>query len=420
MLRLITMSGLALFLLAAHSVGAVAQERFALVIGNSQYKGVTALPNPARDAKAVGALLQEAGFEVTSAFDLDKSGMSRAIRAFTGRMADKPEKTVTLIYFAGHGVQVEGENYLVPVDATIAREADIPLESMRVGDMMNMLDNVRSKTRIVFLDACRNNPFARSLSGKARTRGVQVSEGLAQIDSLRGSFIAFSTAPGSVAMDGSGRNSPFASALLRHIGEPGQSINDLMIEVRRDVLKETRDFQNPMSWDSLTNRFAFASEGARRAPEPSEDVESDVVEEPLPSVAAVQPHESTDLEDSETSVTTFLTGSYLSTTPETIEQDVDRMFLDQVISFGTVYTKERLTRVKKNWFRKYKSWKIELVPGSLTLDPSDGGRVIATFFINYVYERRAGKPLSGRSGVRLELVPNAEHGWRIASEQAFP
>lgn len=188
MLRIIASLTLAYAAGAASSLPATAQERFALVIGNSQYKGVTALPNPARDAKAVEALLKEAGFDVTAAVDLDKAGMSKTIRAFTARMAEKPEKTVTLIYFAGHGVQVDGENYLIPVDANIVRESDVAVESLRVGDMMNMLDGVRSKTRIVVLDACRNNPFAEI----AKTAPV----GLALVNAPAGTLVAYSTSPG--------------------------------------------------------------------------------------------------------------------------------------------------------------------------------------------------------------------------------
>ena len=213
MLRFVTIFSLAVSALAAASIEAAAQDRFALVIGNSQYKGATPLPIRRATPKRWATCLKEAGFDVTPAFDLDKAGMSKAIRAFTARMADKPEKTVTLIYFAGHGAQVEGENYLIPVDATIARESDLPLESMRVGDMMNMLDNVRSKTRIVFLDACRNNPFA----DLAKT----APRGLALVNAPAGTLVAYSTSPGTTADDGTGNNSPFAAALLKSAREPG-------------------------------------------------------------------------------------------------------------------------------------------------------------------------------------------------------
>ena len=249
MLRFIATFSLALSALATASIEAAAQDRFALVIGNSQYKGATPLPNPARDAKAVGALLQEAGFDVTPAFDLDKAGMSKAIRAFTARMADKPEKTVTLIYFAGHGAQVEGENYLIPVDATIARESDLPLESMRVGDMMNMLDNVRSKTRIVFLDACRNNPFA----DLAKT----APRGLALVNAPAGTLVAYSTSPGTTADDGTGNNSPFATALLKSAREPGLAIETMLKSVRLSVHGATTGRQTPWEVSALTEPFSF-------------------------------------------------------------------------------------------------------------------------------------------------------------------
>jgi hypothetical protein len=249
MLRIIRSLSLALAALAASAATAAAQERFALVIGNSQYKGPAPLLNPARDAKAVGALLQEAGFEVISALDLDKAGMSMAIRAFTSRMAEKPEKTVTLIYFAGHGVQVEGENYLIPVDAAIARESDVPLESLRVGDMMNMLERVRSKTRIVFLDACRNNPFADIAKTAPR--------GLALVNAPAGTLIAYSTSPGTTADDGTGSNSPFAAALLKSAREPGLAIETMLKSVRLSVHGATTGRQTPWEVSALTEPFSF-------------------------------------------------------------------------------------------------------------------------------------------------------------------
>ena len=133
----------------------------------------------------------------------------------------------------------------MPVDARLDVPAKLRLEAVQIDDVLDIMEQ-QTKTSLVFLDACRNNPFARSLSRTAPNRSAVALAGLAQFDSTRGSFIAFSTAPGSVAMDGAGRNSPFASALLRHIGEPGQSINDLMIAVRRDVVSETHDAQRPV------------------------------------------------------------------------------------------------------------------------------------------------------------------------------
>lgn len=249
MLRIIVSTCLTAAALLLPASGAWSQQRFALVIGNSQYKGVAPLPNPARDAAAVSALLKQAGFQVATATDLDKAGMSRAIRAFAAAMADKPENTVALVYFAGHGLQVDGENYLVPVDAAIARESDVPLESMRLADLMATVETIRSRTRIVFLDACRNNPFTEA----AKT----APQGLALVNAPAGTLIAYSTSPGTTAEDGDGSNSPFAVALLRSAKEPGLPIETLLKNVRLAVHGATAGRQTPWEVSSLIEPFAF-------------------------------------------------------------------------------------------------------------------------------------------------------------------
>jgi hypothetical protein len=249
MLRYLVCACAALTTLASAPVAASAQDRFALVIGNSKYRSASALTNPARDADAVGSLLKEAGFQVTSALDLDKASMSKVIRFFTNSIAEKPERTVVLIYFAGHGVQVDGENFLVPVDATIAREADVPLEAMRMGDLMSMIETVRSKTRIIILDACRDNPFGDIAKSAPR--------GLAMVNAPAGTLLAYSTSPGHTADDGTGSNSPFAQALLKSAREPGLPIETALKNVRLDVHGATGGRQTPWEVSALTEPFAF-------------------------------------------------------------------------------------------------------------------------------------------------------------------
>ncbi len=141
-------------------VPAAAQTRLALVIGNSNYRAVTPLPNPVNDAKAVADELRTAAFDVTQALDVGQADMRRAIKDFAAKISAKGSDTVALVYYAGHGVQVDGENFLVPVDARIQSESDIPREAIRLADLMSALAAVPSKMRIVILDACRNNPFA--------------------------------------------------------------------------------------------------------------------------------------------------------------------------------------------------------------------------------------------------------------------
>ena len=143
------------------SGAALAENRVALVIGNSSYRTVTALRNPGNDASAIAGVLSNAGFEVMSVSDVTQGDLRRAIRDFAAKLTEKGADTVALVFYAGHGLQVDGENFLVPVDARIEREADVAIETMRLADVMNALATVPAKIRIVMLDACRNNPFER-------------------------------------------------------------------------------------------------------------------------------------------------------------------------------------------------------------------------------------------------------------------
>ena len=244
------------------------ERRVALVVGNGIYEEAGTLANPVNDAVDIAARLRDLGFEVIEGNDLGKRALERKIGEFSDALDGAG---VGLFYYAGHGLQVDGRNFIVPVDARLDVPAKLRLETVQIDDVLDIMEQ-QTKTSLVFLDACRNNPFARSLSRTATNRSAVALAGLAQFDSTRGSFIAFSTAPGSVAMDGTGRNSPFASALLRHIGEPGQSINDLMIAVRRDVVSETHDTQRPWEQGSLLERFEFVPSGEPALRNPSRRV----------------------------------------------------------------------------------------------------------------------------------------------------
>ena len=237
------------------SVGqALAENRIALVIGNSSYTSVTALPNPANDAKAMTNFLNSAGFQVVQAPDLTQSDMRRTIADFAKTVTDKGPDTVALVFYAGHGLQVDGENFLVPVDARIEREADVPLQAVRLADLMNALSAVPSKSRIVILDACRNNPF----SAINKTAG----RGLAIVDAPNGSIVSYSTAPGTEALDGDGQNSPFTTALMKIGHEPGLQIEQLLKRVRLDVSNTTARQQFPWESSSLTVEFSFFPAGS--------------------------------------------------------------------------------------------------------------------------------------------------------------
>ena len=250
--RLICFCAAVVFAAIANSANASAQSRVALVIGQSAYRAVTPLPNPANDAKAIAQMLGDAGFDVTQASDLNQTDLRDTVSEFAGKIADKGPDTIALVFYAGHGLQIDGENYLVPVDVDPKREADIPLQAMRLTDVMNTLSAVPSKMRIILLDACRNNPFP----GLNKTAG----RGLAIVDAKVGSpgtFVSYSTSPGAEAEDGTGANSPYTAALLSAGREPGLSIEDAFKRVRLAVHKATDSRQTPWDSSSLTDDFRF-------------------------------------------------------------------------------------------------------------------------------------------------------------------
>jgi uncharacterized caspase-like protein len=242
-----------------------AETRVALVIGQSAYLAVPALPNAANDAKAMAELLGHAGFEVTAAPDQSQNGMRQAISDFAAKVAGSGPDAVALVFYAGHGLQIDGENYLVPVDVDPKREADIPLQAVRLNDLMNTLGALPTRMRIFMLDACRNNPFP-ALG--------QAGHGLAMVDTRAGapgSFISFSTSPGAEAEDGSGADSPYTTAVLAIAREPNLTIEEAFKRVRVAVNKATDGRQIPWESSSLTSDFKFFADGngpAATSPKP--------------------------------------------------------------------------------------------------------------------------------------------------------
>ena len=251
------LAALLLFLKISAGFAASGETRVALVIGQSSYRAVPPLPNAGNDAKRMAELLASAGFDVTSAPDLSQSDMRQAISDFAGKVATSSAGTVALVFYAGHGIQVDGENYLVPVDVDPKREADVPLQAVRLNDLMNTLGALPTKMRIVMLDACRNNPFP-ALSGA-------VGRGLAIVDTkagASGSFISYSTSPGSEAEDGMGEDSPYTAAVLRIAKEPNVPIEEAFKRIRVAVGQATDGRQIPWESSSLTSEFKFFGDDA--------------------------------------------------------------------------------------------------------------------------------------------------------------
>ena len=224
-----------------------ASNRIALVLGNGAYQSAAQLPNPSNDAADVSQALRKIGFDVIEGRDLERRAMEKKIREF-GRRLDKAD--VALFFYAGHGLQVGGKNYLVPIDAKLERAGDLSFETLDVGLVLGQME-ADKRVNLVFLDACRDNPLSRSLARALGARSAAVGQGLASIQSAVGTMIAYATQPDNVALDGDGRNSPFTTALLKHIATPGLEISSVMKRVRADVVAATRDRQVPWDHSSL-------------------------------------------------------------------------------------------------------------------------------------------------------------------------
>ena len=263
MLKHFAASLFALAALLAGIVPAAADKRVALVIGNSAYENVPRLTNPSNDAADVAAKLKALGFEVVEGIDLGKRDMEKRIRAFAEALSGAD---VGLFYYAGHGLQVDQRNFLAPIDAQLKSESDLDFEAVQLDLVLkNMVRN--ASTSIVFLDACRDNPLAANLAQVGRS--LDVGRGLARVEAAASMMIVYATEPGKVALDGTGRNSPFTGALLRHIDTEGASISDVMIAVRNDVLSETSGKQRPFESASLTGQFFFKPKPQATADEAS-------------------------------------------------------------------------------------------------------------------------------------------------------
>jgi tetratricopeptide (TPR) repeat protein len=233
----------------APKVGGDSGYRVALAIGNGAYVNASNLPNPANDAHAVAKTLRDMGFEVIEGTDLDRTGMERMIRDF---LKKAPNARVTLLFYAGHGMQVDGKNYLVPVDAKLAAPSDLGFETIELDKILAGLDDA-ARANIIILDACRDNPLARSFASRmGASRSAAVPGGLAGYSTVgTGTLIAFATAPGQTALDGRDSNSPFTSALIKYLRTPGMEVNQMLTRVRVEVASTTANRQIPWANSSL-------------------------------------------------------------------------------------------------------------------------------------------------------------------------
>ena len=238
-----------------------AEKRIALIIGNGAYPNLGTLKNPPNDAKLMARTLRSLGFEVIERIDVDQKGMKKAIKAFGNKLETAGKEAVGLFYYAGHGVQVRGQNYMIPVNVDIQDEADVDIEAVSANAVLDNIAFAGNDLNIVILDACRNNPFKRSFRAASR--------GLARMDASKGTLIAYATSPGNVAADGKGDNSPYTEALARAMLTPGLNVERVFKEVRNKVIEATNSLQVPWEASSLTGGdFYFNPEGATPAAAP--------------------------------------------------------------------------------------------------------------------------------------------------------
>ena len=233
----------------AMAVGTLAETRVALVIGNADYANVTSLANPVNDATDLASALTRIGFDVTLATDLDINGMRTALRDFRDKSTGAD---MALVYFAGHGVEIEKQNYLIPVDAKLESDSDVLFDTIPL-DLLSESVNGASTLRMVLLDACRNNPFL----GRIKSTGRSIGQGLSPFEPAGGTLVAYAAKGGTVALDGTGRNSPFMKGLLQHIEQPGLDVSLLFRKVRDTVLAETGNRQEPFIYGSLPGREIY-------------------------------------------------------------------------------------------------------------------------------------------------------------------
>lgn len=246
-MRKIALALTAFLSLAFASDAALAERRVALVIGNSAYQNAPQLPNPAKDAAAISDMLRKADFDVVeSVHDANNQDMRRALREFSDKSLNAD---VAVVYFAGHGIEVDGQNYLIPTDAALQRDRDVYDEAISLERILQTVEPAKT-LRLVILDACRDNPFARSMKRVSALRSL--NRGLVAVEPMTtNTLIAYAAKGGSTAEDGVGEHSPFATALLKHLPTPGLDLRQAFGRVRDDVMKATDNKQEPFVYGSL-------------------------------------------------------------------------------------------------------------------------------------------------------------------------
>lgn len=331
------LAGLAVSAVAFAAEPAIAERRVALVLGNSAYKHTGPLVNPRNDAEDIAAALRGLGFEVVEGVDLEKAGMDRKVREFATLLSGA---SVGVFFYAGHALQVGGENYLAPIDAELSNAAALDWEMVRLDLIQRTMERSDAKTNILFLDACRDNPLSRNLARAMGTRSAEIGQGLAATQSGAGTLISFSTQPGYVAFDGTGRNSPFAGPLAKHLLTPGADLSRILYAVRNDVMEATNNQQVPWDHSALRRAFYF-QEPPAKAGSPSAHGSDTAAAPPQPAAALPSEPRGPMSEaarawlDVQSSLDADVLDAYARQFPDTVYAALARQRRDQLAPKGT-------------------------------------------------------------------------------------
>jgi hypothetical protein len=245
-----------MFLIQSHSSQAATPEnRVALVIGNSAYQNAPPLANPRNDAMEIGKALKRIGFDVDVVLDATKTEMDQALRRFGNKLEGA---SAAVFFYAGHGIQVDGLNYILPVNTALKNERDLHWDSCDLTTVLKQMEG-NNRVNLLFLDACRDNPLSQTLArGMGESRSSAIGRGLAPMKATAGTLISYSTKEGEVAADGKGKHSPYTEALLKHIQTPGVEIGLMLRKVRQEVISSTNNKQVPWEYGSLLGEFYFS------------------------------------------------------------------------------------------------------------------------------------------------------------------
>ncbi len=293
---------------AAFGTAEAAERRVAFVVGNSAYSAVPQLPNPRNDAESVAKALRRSGFEVVTALDMDRMAFEKSFERFVQSMAGAD---LSVFYYSGHGIQVNGDNRIVPTDADLKAEADLEVETISVDSVVSYMQS-NSKVQLVYLDSCRNNPFPQqSYFVGTEKKPAAPGVGLAPMDNTLGSLVAFSTQPGEVAVDGTGDKSPFTESVLKHSFKLGVDVQAALAKVTQEVYSATNERQKPWSNNTLTQPVYLAKPLIRISAKPvdasTKTASIKIGSAPKQEVATAQ---NTQVQDTPTQIAAFLEESF--------------------------------------------------------------------------------------------------------------